>query len=380
MAVHLLIVDDESTIRKGLSSYMPWHELGCVVDNAARDGAEAIEQIKSRPPDIVITDIKMPRVNGIEVARFVREHCPKTKVIILSGHADFEYARSALVYGVSDYVVKPVAKEVLLATVKKLAGEIEKERMKSSSWPCEQLFRELAENNKNQEALLHKIAESGLVLSNYAVVIFDSVNQASQMNDIRKNLASRRPDDYFFIAHNGSLRNSLFWVTYAEENDIQANCCEIVAVSRSLYAHTLSIGISLRHMGLNELSAAFKEAQESLLHNFYSGGTVSFFPEEKSKNCHVADAMYEEAVFFITQNISIRAFDVARSAVSALFMDFRNSFAPEIFVRDLCKQIYFVCYGVLRKSDLIFLLPDFLSDIAAAQTADELKTVLLHMI
>jgi len=124
----LLIADDENTILKGLSRFMPWDTIGCEVDGTAKDGQEAIEHIKSRPPDIVITDIKMPRKSGIDVACFVHENCPQIKVIILTGFAEFEYARSALVYGVSDYVLKPVSKIKLLDAVKKLTIKIDEER------------------------------------------------------------------------------------------------------------------------------------------------------------------------------------------------------------------------------------------------------------
>ena len=124
----LLIVDDETTILKGLSEYIPWGTIGCVVSCVARDGQEAIERISADPPDIVITDIKMPRKSGIDVAQFISEYFPKIKVIILTGFAEFEYARSALVYGVSDYELKPVSKNRLLESVRKLTIRIDDER------------------------------------------------------------------------------------------------------------------------------------------------------------------------------------------------------------------------------------------------------------
>jgi len=124
----LLIADDENTILKGLSEFMPWETVGCEVAGTAKDGFEAIEHIKSDPPDIVITDIKMPRKSGIDVAQFVHENYPKVKVIILTGFAEFEYARSALIYGVSDFELKPVSKKKLLDAVKKLTAIIDAER------------------------------------------------------------------------------------------------------------------------------------------------------------------------------------------------------------------------------------------------------------
>ena len=124
----LLIADDENTVLKGLSEFMPWNTIDCEVASVAKDGQEAIELIDNCNPDIVITDIKMPRKSGIDVARYVYENHPGVKVIILTGFAEFEFARSALVYGVSDYELKPVSKNKLLASVKKLTAKIDEER------------------------------------------------------------------------------------------------------------------------------------------------------------------------------------------------------------------------------------------------------------
>jgi len=124
----ILIADDEGTILKGLSGFIPWDTVGCEVSGVAKDGQEAIELIKSNPPDIVITDIKMPRKSGIDVARFIHENYPKIKVIILTGFAEFEYARSALIYGVSDFELKPVSKSKLLESVRGLAAKLDEER------------------------------------------------------------------------------------------------------------------------------------------------------------------------------------------------------------------------------------------------------------
>ena len=96
MIFKLLVVDDEVTMRKGISNYMNWASIDCQVVGSASDGMEAIEFLKSQPVDIVITDIKMPAADGLEVARFVHEHYPMTKVIILTGYADFEYAQTAI--------------------------------------------------------------------------------------------------------------------------------------------------------------------------------------------------------------------------------------------------------------------------------------------
>ena len=114
MIFKLLVVDDEVTMRKGISNYMNWASIDCQVVGSASDGMEAIDFLKNHPVDIVITDIKMPAADGLEVARFVHENHPMTKVIILTGYADFEYAQTAIKYHVTSFILKPIKKNFSL--------------------------------------------------------------------------------------------------------------------------------------------------------------------------------------------------------------------------------------------------------------------------
>jgi YesN/AraC family two-component response regulator len=115
----VLLADDEPVTLRGLAEFVPWGTIGGEVGGTARDGQEAVELIAGGPPDIVVTDIKMPRKSGLDVARYVYENCPYVKVLILSGFSEFEYARQAIAFGVVDYLLKPFSKEALLAAVEK---------------------------------------------------------------------------------------------------------------------------------------------------------------------------------------------------------------------------------------------------------------------
>lgn len=130
MIYHILIVDDEAAIKKGLSMLIQRSLPNCVLDGTASDGAEAIEIIKKAPPDIVITDIKMPVCNGLELSRFIYENYPDIKIIMLTGFADFEYAQTAIKYRVSDYLLKPTSKDKLLDAITKIQSEISELRKK----------------------------------------------------------------------------------------------------------------------------------------------------------------------------------------------------------------------------------------------------------
>jgi two-component system response regulator YesN len=106
--LRLLIADDEPYSLEGLHDLFPWAEWGVRIAALARNGSEALDYIRANPVDAVLSDIRMPGMDGLGLARILRGEFPRIRVILLSAFADFEYARKALRYGVKEYLVKPV--------------------------------------------------------------------------------------------------------------------------------------------------------------------------------------------------------------------------------------------------------------------------------
>ncbi len=103
----LLIVEDEPKIRKGLRLGYPWDKLGFIVAGEASNGSEALDFIAVHPIDVILTDIRMPLLSGIDLAMRLREQNSKVKIILLSGYREFEYAQKAIQYGICYYLLKP---------------------------------------------------------------------------------------------------------------------------------------------------------------------------------------------------------------------------------------------------------------------------------
>lgn len=123
-----LIVDDEKNIRNRLAETFPWSELGFSSVVTAKNGKEALEKIKQNPPDIVLTDIMMPVMNGLELAKEINKTFPQIKVVVLSAYDDFKYAQEAIQYRVKGYLLKPLIKGDFYDLMKQLVDELEKER------------------------------------------------------------------------------------------------------------------------------------------------------------------------------------------------------------------------------------------------------------
>ncbi|GLX67607.1 response regulator [Paenibacillus glycanilyticus] len=121
----VLLVDDEIFVRKGLMNLIDWASLGYEICDEAGNGQEALEKIKQLEPDLVIADIRMPVLDGLELIRKVTEEAAYSPTfIIVSGYHDFEYAQRALRYGVHDYILKPIDETELETTLKALSGTL----------------------------------------------------------------------------------------------------------------------------------------------------------------------------------------------------------------------------------------------------------------
>ena len=123
----VFLVEDESVIRDGLRDNIPWQQYGFQFVGEAADGEMALPLIRKTRPDVLITDIKMPFMDGLSLSRIVSKEFPKTKIVIISGYDDFEYARQAIEVGVDQFLLKPITRLMLKKTLLELKEKIEQE-------------------------------------------------------------------------------------------------------------------------------------------------------------------------------------------------------------------------------------------------------------
>lgn len=157
--IKVFLVEDEFIVREGIKKNINWSGNGFEFCGEAGDGEMAYPMIQNAKPDIVITDIMMPFMDGLALSRLIKSKLPETEIIVLSGYSEFEYAKEAIKIGVAQYISKPVNSEELLAEVKALSKKIEEKRLEKEI--SEKYKREMEENTNAQRKLLFNYLVTG---------------------------------------------------------------------------------------------------------------------------------------------------------------------------------------------------------------------------
>ncbi|AWV32384.1 response regulator transcription factor [Paenibacillus odorifer] len=177
--IKVVIVDDEPKLRQGLQTLIAWESLGFTVAATAGNGRDALKIIGEEEPELIIADIRMPVMDGLQLIQHLRSAGHQMQCIILSGYADFEYAKQAIKYGVAGYLVKPVNIAEMSATLKLVRGQIEEERQRRDWYKTHVNNRELnlqrllipPEKNADPAKLRSMIRQADLLWSHYEIVV-----------------------------------------------------------------------------------------------------------------------------------------------------------------------------------------------------------------
>lgn len=170
----VFLVDDEMIIRQGIRNSIDWEKEGYEYCGDAPDGEMALPLIEQCQPDIVITDIEMPFMDGLQLSKIIREKMSRIKIVILSGHDEFEYAREALRIQISEYCLKPVSSSDLLEILQKVSSKIDQEELEKEkiSNLKHQLF---CNESLAQEKFLKELCE-GIYSTTDAIKIASELN------------------------------------------------------------------------------------------------------------------------------------------------------------------------------------------------------------
>ena len=160
----IMIVEDEYLVRQGIASLVDYEQFGMQVIAQAENGREAWQKFQENPADILLTDINMPQMNGLELAKLVRDQVPTCHIVFLTGYDDFDYARTAIKLGADDYPLKPFSKDDVEEMLAKVQTKLDKERKKARI----QNLVDQGQRSELEEAIHNRLADSELSLKSLA--------------------------------------------------------------------------------------------------------------------------------------------------------------------------------------------------------------------
>lgn len=180
----LILVDDEEEVRKGIVRKIEWGKYGFEIAGEAENGKEALDIAEKVNPDVVITDIKMPFMDGMRLSEELKEKFPTAKVVILTGFDEFEFARKAIKLNVIEYILKPISSQELIEVLKRIKSKLDEEieqkediqKLKdyySKSLPIlrEKFLTTLITNRLNKEEIVEKSTNYGIYLKGNSFLV-----------------------------------------------------------------------------------------------------------------------------------------------------------------------------------------------------------------
>jgi len=298
----ILIVDDEAVVREGIRDNMNWNDIGFELVGDCENGSEAIEAVEKFQPDVVLTDICMPFVDGLELARYISERYPRIKVIILTGYDEFEYARQAVKLKAWDFLIKPITAGELRKILDKVRNQLDKEaksmedlerlkRQLKESLPLlkERFLNRLISGHLREGELEEKLKYFNIQLpGSYYLAFVVDIDDCSEpgsylpgMEDelfffavfnICEEIVGRENSGIAFQNRNGKTIGILTGNDVYSLNESALGVCEELRQSVEKYMKfTVTVGIGIVSSGLSNIYESYKSAVSALDYRFLLG-------------------------------------------------------------------------------------------------------------
>ena len=284
----IIVADDEEELRRALIDKVNWESVGFKVIGEAENGIEALELVEKLNPDLLLTDIKMPFVSGIELARQVREVHPSTQIAFLSGYDDFSYAQQAIQYNIVSYILKPISAMELTEELKKIKEKID-EQFRMFATEKHEPKRDVAttffmsllldefqtENDEERDReLLEKLVDLGVVqdVNNalmYTVIttsIFnkDEENETKEANIIAIDSVLEKYFKTISFYINGRITSILFSTKRGHEKYLHIAVEEILEKAKRILGKNAILGVGRVESGLSNMHKTYVESVKAI--------------------------------------------------------------------------------------------------------------------
>ena len=307
----IILVDDEEEVRKSIIKQIDWESAGFKVVGDAENGEDALEKIEVLEPDVVLTDIRMPYMDGLTLAEKIRQRYPSMKVVIFSGSDDFEYAQKAIKLNVTEYILKPVNVEELTSILKRIKSnldeEIEEKRNVSrlrenyrKSLPIirEQFFNDMVHRRLSDDLIESKLREYDIPITGARKWVIAAVDVEKSDDRSKKTLSLHEEEELIPISVMQIVREklksycrfSLFQSTAEAEMvviaaldddntttgliDVLGDICK---EAKRILEVPVTIGIGHSVTGLSKIAGSYQSAVEALGYKAVVGSGITIY-------------------------------------------------------------------------------------------------------
>ena len=353
----VLIVDDEMLMRKGLCTLIDWEKLDCQVIGAVENGLLAQQSVLAQPPDIIISDIKMPVVDGLALAKWVNETHPHIRMILLTAFADFTYAKQAIQYGVTDYVTKTGDMGEIITAVSRCKEQLQRQsalrddRRKQAG----AVLKSILDGSLHTEQEISRQAKLvGLSAAVYQLAVVDTGAarpQKQQAHSMRKQaetmFSSFLPREKLYLISNGPSELYLVFLDIPEQQ-VHKFCMDSIAMFQKLTAHAIYFGVSSSVRSLFGLPAALMQARQALSERFYDKRELhTFHPSEPAKT-----PTYAAQFAALSRSMKSGDQDACCAILSELAASQRQTHQPQAQVKETARMILHLCRSTLESYGL----------------------------
>lgn len=392
MKYRVVLVDDEPAIAQGLGFLIQRFVPECEVAALAYDGQEGYEKILKLKPEIVITDIRMPEMDGIEMIQKLKEEGGEYHFVILSGYEEFEYARSAIQLGVEEYITKPVEEEELCAVLGKVCGKIDKEcsqkkdHERIQSAVEEYMIRDYLEGKLNRPELMReKMPEWGFPVSGAAcacAILEVHAQEKSRTHNLAEQVRELSGRYMDFGLRHLIVENSEIMVTLilsvpegTELKKIQNWIGMIRLELAELTDDQVSAGISLMHYHGMEIRDAFTEAECALNYKLLKGMDCCISYEQIRDIESGTEMVSEEDLRKLEQGIDMMDENLCRETLDHIFR--KISREKDVSLEQLrMLSLNLLLTGIRKMPFMQFQLNEYLGkNIFSLESISKFKTI-----
>ncbi|RCX16030.1 YesN/AraC family two-component response regulator [Anaerobacterium chartisolvens] len=339
----ILIVDDEYLIRNGLRYAISWRDIGFKVASEAASAEEALYKLENIHVDVVIADIKMPGMNGLDLISIIRKRFPHIKTVIISGFDDFSYSVTAMKMEVHDYILKPINKNTVISTFTALKQKLDDEHQRQGIQQAREnaanklFFQRLLNNDfLNKEEYLEFVDRHGITYPlGECCVIAIRIKQLAlmvkeQFNGSRNRLEEALDDNLKKVNRKLGLEQSKSFSVINGDNysvlateDIAEELSLQLKEAMSGLAISFDIGIGQPTDDLNYISVSFLQAIEAINENASDKPLYKFTSDTAKKEMDVSRKFYLSKL--VIQKIEEGKYEELDSLVATIFEEFEGS-------------------------------------------------------